>query len=327
MAADSYYLFRYNELFHDSLSVLPFHFGNVGYNGKVRHNRAPHIRLQSGTVKGPMMTSGAAAHVADSLCCQCSFSKGVKKQTASCSRSQTMNKTKKLAYASPIAILAAVGLAMLFLASCETINRLAEFDIQDHTLAVQMRLPPEPEMDVHYNLDFSSTFAAVLSVGSTIAKAANSDRVERLMRQALQVVDVPEMVRDESYSTCLTVLEAQQEHSIDSADYLLDFDIHKWGIHANSWTSAVSLRMKLTANIFSNSAREVVWRREIEIERKATPGMFGLPLSLGNFVTSAALASLSEEDLQNGFDQLARDTALTISRTLQNDLYDGLYGS
>jgi hypothetical protein len=238
-----------------------------------------------------------------------------------------MNKTKKLAYASPIAILAAVGLAMLFLASCETINRLAEFDIQDHTLAVQMRLPPEPEMDVHYNLDFSSTFAAVLSVGSTIAKAANSDRVERLMRQALQVVDVPEMVRDESYSTCLTVLEAQQEHSIDSADYLLDFDIHKWGIHANSWTSAVSLRMKLTANIFSNSAREVVWRREIEIERKATPGMFGLPLSLGNFVTSAALASLSEEDLQNGFDQLARDTALTISRTLQNDLYDGLYGS
>jgi hypothetical protein len=84
--------------------------------------------------------------------------------------------------------------------------------------------------------------------------------------------------------------------------------------------------MKLTANIFSNSARAVVWRREIEIERKATPGMFGLPLTFGSFVTSAALASLSEEDLQNGFDQLARDTALTISRTLQDDLYDARYG-
>jgi len=44
-------------------------------------------------------------------------------------------------------------------------------------------------------------------------------------------------------------------------------------------------------------------------------------------VTTAALASLAEEDLQNGFDQLARETALQVSRTLQNDLYDARYGN
>lgn len=214
----------------------------------------------------------------------------------------------------------------LALVSCTTINRLGEFDLQGHTMAVQMRLPPEPNMDVHYYIDFSSPFMAALSVGGNIAKAANADRVQTLMRQALQVVDVPGMVRDESYTTCLSVLEAKQENDADSAEYLLDFDIHKWGVHASSWTSAVSLRMKLTVNLFSNGEKTIVWRRDIEVDRTATPGMFGLDSTLGSFVTTAALASLSEEDLQNGFDQLARDTALTISRTLQNDLYDARYG-
>ena len=85
--------------------------------------------------------------------------------------------------------------------------------------------------------------------------------------------------------------------------------------------------MKLTASLYSNGAKTIVWRRDIEVERDATPQMFGLDSTMGNFVTTAALASLSEEDLQNGFDQLARDTALTISRTLQNDLYDARYGN
>ncbi len=84
----------------------------------------------------------------------------------------------------------------LALVSCTTINRLGEFDLQDHTMAVQMRLPPEPNMDVHYYIDFSSPFMAALSVGGNIAKAANADRVQTLMRQALQVVDVPGRVRD-----------------------------------------------------------------------------------------------------------------------------------
>ena len=223
----------------------------------------------------------------------------------------------------------AVAVAAVVLASCTTVNRLGEFDLQGRTMAAEMRLPPEPKMDVNYQvkIDFSNPIGTALNVGSNIAKAANANRVDSLMRDALQVVDVPGMVRDESYSTSLTVLGAQEEEDPLAADYLLDFDIHKWGIHAGSWTSAVSLRMKLTAILYSNAEKTIVWRRDIEVERDATPEMFGLDSTIGNFVTTAALASLSEEDLQNGFDQLARDTALTISRTLQNDLYDARYGN
>ena len=174
-------------------------------------------------------------------------------------------------------------------------------------MAAEMRLPPEPKMDVNYQvkIDFSNPIGTALNVGSNIAKAANANRVDSLMRDALQVVDVPGMVRDESYSTSLTVLGAQEEEDPLAADYLLDFDIHKWGIDAGSWTSAVSLRMKLTAILYSNAEKTIVWRRDIEVERDATPEMFGLDSTIGNFVTTAALASLSEEDLQNGFDQLA----------------------
>ncbi len=223
----------------------------------------------------------------------------------------------------------AVAVAAVVLASCTTVNRLGDFDLQGRTMAAEMRLPPEPKMDVNYQvkIDFSNPIGTALNVGSNIAKAANANRVDSLMRDALQVVDVPGMVRDESYSTSLTVLGAQEEEDPLAADYLLDFDIHKWGIHAGSWTSAVSLRMKLTAILYSNAEKTIVWRRDIEVERDATPEMFGLDSTIGNFVTTAALASLSEEDLQNGFDQLARDTALTISRTLQNDLYDARYGN
>jgi len=223
----------------------------------------------------------------------------------------------------------AVAAAAMVLTSCTTINRLGEFDLQGRTMAAEMRLPPEPRMDVNYQvkIDLSNPIGTALNVGSNIAKAANANRVDSLMRGALQVVDVPGMVRDESYSTSLSVLGAQEEEDPVAADYLLDFDIHKWGIHAGSWTSAVSLRMKLTAILYSNAEKTIVWRRDIEVERDATPEMFGLDSTIGNFVTTAALASLSEEDLQNGFDQLARDTALTISRTLQNDLYDARYGN
>jgi hypothetical protein len=227
----------------------------------------------------------------------------------------------------PVMSGALVILAFLALSSCETINRLGQFDFKGRGMAAQMRLPPEPKMDVHYHVkvDFSNPLGMALNIGSNIAKAENADRVEMLMRQALTVVDVPGMVRDESYSTCLSVLETEREEDPDNAEYLLDFDIHKWGIHASSWVSAVTLRMKLTVSLYSNAEKAVVWRRGLDVERAATPVMFGLDQTLRNFVTSAELAGMSEESLINGFDQLARDTAREISRTLQDDFYQARY--
>jgi hypothetical protein len=211
--------------------------------------------------------------------------------------------------------------------SCTSVNRLGEFDVQDRSLAAEMRLPPPPEMDVHYhvNVDFSNPIGMAISFGTNIAKAANAERVDALMREALMAVDVPSIVRDEAYNACLSVLGAVQEESARDADYVLDLEIHRYGVHAGSWAAAVTLRVRMTARLLRNESGEVVWRRDIEVDRHATPVMFGLDSDLGNVVTAGALASLSEEDLEYGFAELARDTALTVARTLQDDLYSARF--
>ena len=164
-----------------------------------------------------------------------------------------------------------------------------------------------------------------ISFGTNIAKAANAERVDALMREALMAVDVPSIVRDEAYNASLSVLGAVQEESARDADYVLDLEIHRYGVHAGSWAAAVTLRVRMTARLLRNESGEVIWRRDIEVDRHATPVMFGLDSDLGNVVTAGALASLSEEDLEYGFAELARDTALTVARTLQDDLYSARF--
>lgn len=219
-------------------------------------------------------------------------------------------------------MIAAAATAFAF-ASCTTINRLGEFDIQGKTLAAEMRIPPPPEMDVHYrfDMDMKNPLSMAIGFGTTIAKAANAGRVDALMREALTAVDVPTIVHDEAYASSLSVLGAYQEDEPQQADYILDLQIHKYGVHAGSWAAAVTLRVRLTARLLANETGEVIWRRDIEVDRRATPVMFGLDPNLSNIVTAGELASFSEPDLEYGFSELARDAALTIARTLQDDLY------
>ena len=230
-----------------------------------------------------------------------------------------------------LARLAGFGLSaaafVLAVASCTSINRLGEYDLQGKSLASEMRLPPQPEMDVHYNVDFDfkNPLGMAINFGTNIAKAANAEKADPLMRDALLAVDVPTIVRDEAYSSSLSVLGAFQEDDMDQADYLLDLEIERYGIHAGSWSSAVTLRIKLTARIYRSEGREVIWRRDLEVDRHATPAMFGLPASIGNIVSASALAGLSEQDLEYGFSELAHDAALTVARTLQDDLYSARF--
>jgi glycerol dehydrogenase-like iron-containing ADH family enzyme len=54
--------------------------------------------------------------------------------------------------------------------------------------------------------------------------------------------------------------------------------------------------------------------------------MFGFGDIVGNIVTASELASLSDQDLAKGFEQMARDTARSIARTLEDDLYSARFG-
>lgn len=227
-------------------------------------------------------------------------------------------------------LLAAAGLVVLsggLLASCTTVNRLDRYQFDGSTMAANLRVPPEPKFDVHYAVRFDSRnpVGTALSIGTNIAVAAEASRAETRMREALLSVDIPSIVLDESFSACAAALDTHKVDNRNLPDYLLDIDIREYGLRASSPHGAVTLVMKLTAQIYSNKDRELVWRRKISTSDRATPRMFGFGHIIGNVVTAGALANLSKEEMAAGFERLARESSRSLARRLERDLYSARY--
>ncbi|HUX20345.1 MAG TPA: hypothetical protein VMW69_03835, partial [Spirochaetia bacterium] len=179
------------------------------------------------------------------------------------------------------------------LTSCTTVNRLDRFRVDGSTISANLRVPPEPKFDVHYSVHFDSRnpVGTALSIGTNIAMAAEAQRAQTRMRDALLSIDVPSIVLDETYNACAEALDARKIIRKYQADYLLDVEIGEYGIRADSPNGAVSLTMRLTARLYDNKSGDLVWRRAVSVDDRATPYMFGVGDLLGNVVTAGVLAN------------------------------------
>ncbi len=220
-----------------------------------------------------------------------------------------------------LASLAAAGARAL--ASCATVNHLDEYDVENATVAGAMRVPPDPSVQVSYWVEVHrrSPLLTWLSIGSTIAAAGQGQAAEGRMHEALRAVDLPSIILDRGLTSCAQALDARKVRDRRDADFLLDFDIREYGIRATSPLGSVMLRVRLVAALYHTEGREIVWRREIEVNDPATPVMFGLGSIVGNVVTAEALAELSTPALEAGFERLADSAARSVARTLEDDLY------
>ncbi|MGA2377886.1 MAG: hypothetical protein ABSG85_01110 [Spirochaetia bacterium] len=218
--------------------------------------------------------------------------------------------------------------AAVMLSSCMTVNRLDRYDFEGSRLAVDMRTPPEPRLNVDYDviMDSNSPVISALSVMSNLAKANQAHRAREVMREALTDVDVPEIVRTESFSACAASLGAEQVSSERQSDYVLALQIDEWGIEARSPVSAVSLRIRLVASLYPAGGGELAWRREVTVDQPADPDMFGIGNILGNMVTATVLYNMTEEDLARGFRELASRTAKRVALILERDLDQARFG-
>jgi ABC-type uncharacterized transport system auxiliary subunit len=226
----------------------------------------------------------------------------------------------------------ATGLALaaaLVLASCATTNRLYMYNFEGARLASEMRTPPPPRLDIRYNvtLDHNNVLFSSLSVLTNIAKAAQGEKAEQAMRDALAAVDVPGIILVESSAACGAALGTTAEERRSQADYLLILDIREWGIEADSPGSAVKLRVQLTARIVDRRTDETAWRRTLSVAQPASPEVFGFGGIVGNMVTATVLSNMNVDDLEAGFAELARETAAVIARNLQRDLDRVRFGS
>ena len=237
-------------------------------------------------------------------------------------KEKNVNAVKKILTTAACAALAA------FLASCATVNRLDSYDFAGATLAADMQTPPEPRVDVLYDVTLNARMPvySALSVMTNLAKAGQAEKATEAMRGALASVDVPEILLRESYAACAAALDAEQEHQRMRADYVLVLSIHDWGIRAHGYGSTVSLHISLTAVLYRSAGDELLWRRDLSVNDAASPAMFGLGQVVGNMVTATVLSEMSEEDLARGFTELARRSARSVARQLEKDLSSARYG-
>jgi hypothetical protein len=248
------------------------------------------------------------------------------------------------------AALAGLAAAALLLSSCVSVNNLDKYSFEASRLAVEMRSPPEPQLNVNYDIatDSHSAVITALSVMSNLAKANQANRAREEMRAALMDVDVPEIIRAESFAACAASLGAEKASAKGDADYVLSISMEEWGIDARSPFSAVSLRIRLVASIspvrresahrpegadsfpsgWRESARpgELAWRREVTVDQPADPEMFGIGNIIGNMVTATVLYNMTEDDLARGFKELASRTARRVALELERDLDRARFG-
>ena len=221
------------------------------------------------------------------------------------------------------AAVAAAGFALaLALAGCATVNRLDPAELWGSRLSARMATPPRPRMQVSYDVTIDSRrpVRSALSVLTNLAKASQAEKADRAMREALDRVDVPDIVFNESFTSCAAMIGATAVDAADRADYSLDLDITDWGIRAEGPGSPVTLHMAIQASLLRAMDGAVLWERHLTVDEPASPGMFGLGDIVGTMVTATALSDMSPETLADGFRAMARNTARGVTRLLQKDL-------
>jgi hypothetical protein len=226
-------------------------------------------------------------------------------------------------------VVAAIAIGLLLaVSSCVTVNKFDEYQVEGTDLAADMRVPPEPEIESDYfvTIDNDNPIGTVLSVGTTIAKASEVNRATDRMREALDIVDVPGIVFEQTFVGAAQALEARMVEDRRSADLFLDIEIREYGISAGSSGGHVALEIKVQARLVHVPTGELIWRRNINRDDEASPYMFGVGGSAGNVVTAAVLSEMTTEEMAQGFERLANSLAREIAREMEDDLYDARYG-
>jgi hypothetical protein len=206
-------------------------------------------------------------------------------------------------------------------------NKLDRYRVENSTLAVDMRNPPEPTFDVGLNLTLNprDPVTTAISIGTNLAKAGQAEQAGLRMKEALDSVNVPTIFLAEVTTACVDVLGSQLVEEKFQADYILDLDIQRYGVDADSPGSAVTLEMQVTARILDNRSGDLLWERGFDMREQASPSMFGLSGVVGDFINTAAIAGLTTEQMIQGFENLARESARAVSNSLADDLYNARY--
>jgi len=215
----------------------------------------------------------------------------------------------------------------LLLGSCATVNHLDEYRFGGTGIAGTMRTPPEPEIDGNYDVtvDMENPVLTFASVATNLAKANQLAKVEDKMYSALEQVDVPQIIFDETYERCAVTLASEKRQYVKDADYVFDLEIRDYGLSADSYGTTVRIEIATTARLYSTADRRLIWERRVSVSDPLSAEVFGLHDVLDTVISTAVIANLTEEQLVKGFSESARRISYKIANKLEDDIYDAIF--
>ena len=202
-------------------------------------------------------------------------------------------------------------------------TELAFYDFDDLAMTVDARVAPDAEIDASYSIvvDPEDPVRTALSIGSSLAKANQVAQVESKLREALRETDIRAIVEDELGEFVQTTFDARVVENRRAADLQLLIDVENYGIDAGGPGSGIEFQLSAVATLFDLRSGDRIWRTRESVSEPVSADVFGLPPVAGNVLSAVRLSELTEEEIAEGLERLARDAAWDIGLELERDIY------
>jgi len=211
---------------------------------------------------------------------------------------------------------------------CSTINKLDEYDLTDTKIALDMKAPPEPTVDVDYHFGYhepGNEILTIIELGANLIKADEARKAEEKLYSALDGLYLPEFIAELTYDRMVKTLDAFAVDKVRDADVILEVDIEEYGIETWSSNGHVAMVVRMQVRLWHKYNKEIVWQRSVEVTEELTPGYFGFDNIIGNAVTIASLGNLTEQQLGDGFEKLTIEIMKKTIGVLQDDIREARY--
>jgi hypothetical protein len=216
-------------------------------------------------------------------------------------------------------ILLVASIGLLPATSCVSTGRLGEFNLQGRRMAAVMKAPPRAEVfaDSAIWINPHDVMGTVLRAGSAIAKQVEAQEVRDLMRDAVAQAQIPEQIRRRILEKGAQILKCEPVRELEQSEVFFDLEIRRYGVDAGSPFANVEFVIDIKARLRDTRTGDGIWRASISEREPVSPSVFGLGDIVGNVVSAAVLAELSEEEIVTGLKLLADDAADRVSIRLQ----------
>lgn len=214
-------------------------------------------------------------------------------------------------------------IASLVLASCGGHNHLSRYVFTHRALAVVYYAPPAPELQtgwydvrgVHTPVD------AVLRAGSGIAKEVEGGKARARLDSASDRVDVTSRMSQRTLERMSRYLGTHPVSTPDSADYLLEVNMHDFGIDARGQSTAY-LYMDAEAVLIDSHTGHEIWNLNVHGHDRLTPFVRAGEHVPTGIITAGVLHTVSVDDFQRVLEQLSDYSSDVITSNLRDALWD-----